>query len=232
MTQIHSEPDLLVDVLVNQIIQNAHTQALLVDVLLQYTNGRDAQIVDAVRRQLQARQLFGMTATAQLPQEAFLLPTQPLADAALSAVDVHFDGQPLPLEPAKLSLPMSDNESAWSDSAPDDSAHDELNETEVIEPVTTIDVSFDDPVRMYLQEIGKVKLLRAADEVVLAWGNVPKKSVPNGWSANYRQIVPTNWRCLQSKQWHGRRICVNMSSRTCIVINLKSIGQSSKIVWE
>ena len=168
MTQIHSEPDLLVDVLVNQIIQNAHTQALLVDVLLQYTNGRDAQIVDAVRRQLQARQLFGMTATAQLPQEAFLLPTQPLADAALSAVDVHFDGQPLPLEPAKLSLPMSDNESAWSDSAPDDSAHDELNETEVIEPVTTIDVSFDDPVRMYLQEIGKVKLLRAADEVVLA----------------------------------------------------------------
>lgn len=34
---------------------------------------------------------------------------------------------------------------------------------------TTIsDISLDDPVRMYLQEIGKVRLLRAADEVMLA----------------------------------------------------------------
>ena len=30
------------------------------------------------------------------------------------------------------------------------------------------DISLDDPVRMYLQEIGKVRLLRAADEVMLA----------------------------------------------------------------
>jgi RNA polymerase sigma factor RpoD-like protein len=168
MTQIHSEPDVLVDALVNQIVRHAHTQALLVDVLLQYTNGQDAQIVDAVQRQLQARQLFGMATAARLPQAEFLLPTQPLVDVAPALANAHYDGQPLLVEPATVAFNTSDEVLPWVDSAHEDNVHDGLSDTEVIEPVTTIDVSFDDPVRMYLQEIGKVKLLRAADEVVLA----------------------------------------------------------------
>jgi RNA polymerase sigma factor (sigma-70 family) len=168
MTQIHSEPDVLVDALVNQIVRHAHTQALLVDVLLQYTNGQDAQIVDAVQRQLQARQLFGMAAAARLPQAEFLLPTQPLAEVAPAVANAHYDGQPLPVEDTTVAFNMSDEVSPWVDSGHEDRVQDGLSDTEVIEPVTTIDVSFDDPVRMYLQEIGKVKLLRAVDEVVLA----------------------------------------------------------------
>ena len=39
---------------------------------------------------------------------------------------------------------------------------------DVIASQTLSDISLDDPVRMYLQEIGKVRLLRAADEVMLA----------------------------------------------------------------
>jgi hypothetical protein len=66
MTQTHSEPDVLVDALVSQIIRHTHTQALLVDVLLQYTNGHDAQIVDAVRRKLQDRQQQAETAINQI----------------------------------------------------------------------------------------------------------------------------------------------------------------------
>lgn len=42
------------------------------------------------------------------------------------------------------------------------------SEEELIDDAHIGDISLDDPVRMYLQEIGKFKLLRAADEVVLA----------------------------------------------------------------
>ena len=41
-------------------------------------------------------------------------------------------------------------------------------EDEEIVATQLADISLDDPVRMYLQEIGKVRLLRAADEVMLA----------------------------------------------------------------
>lgn len=44
---------------------------------------------------------------------------------------------------------------------------DSIEDEEIV--VTQLaDISLDDPVRMYLQEIGKVRLLRAADEVMLA----------------------------------------------------------------
>ncbi len=164
MAQIHSEPDSLVDLLVNQIIQNAHTQALLVDVLLQYTNGRDAQIVDAVRRQLQARQLFGVSAVAQLPQADLELSTHPLGEGFAAIEPFPYDRQLL----LSTSGEPSEDGSGWVGGSADEPLHDGGSDTEVIEPISTIEVSFDDPVRMYLQEIGKVKLLRAADEVVLA----------------------------------------------------------------
>lgn len=167
MTQTHSEPDVLVDALVNQIIRHTHTKALLVDVLLQYTNGHDAQIVDAVRRQLQARQQAGLTAFTQLCDDNRLLPTIIAQEVAQPHDTVHYDGQPIADQADPIiSLPTFGQDESWRDRS--DESADELNEAEAIEPVTAIDVSFDDPVRMYLQEIGKVKLLRAADEVVLA----------------------------------------------------------------
>ena len=45
---------------------------------------------------------------------------------------------------------------------------DDVVEDEEIVVTQLADISLDDPVRMYLQEIGKVRLLRAADEVMLA----------------------------------------------------------------
>ena len=53
-----------------------------------------------------------------------------------------------------------------SSMAPIDS--EEVVEDEEIVVTQLADISLDDPVRMYLQEIGKVRLLRAADEVMLA----------------------------------------------------------------
>ena len=95
MTQTHSEPDVLVDALVNQIIRHAHTQALLVDVLVQYTNGHDAQIVDAVRRQLHARQQAGLTVITQMRDENRLLPIIIAPEEALPLDTEHYDGQPM-----------------------------------------------------------------------------------------------------------------------------------------
>ena len=47
-------------------------------------------------------------------------------------------------------------------------SEDMLSTEEDIIDTAISDISLDDPVRMYLQEIGKVRLLRAADEVMLA----------------------------------------------------------------
>jgi RNA polymerase sigma factor RpoD-like protein len=167
MTQIHSEPDALVDALVNQIIRHAHTQALLVDVLLLYTNGHDAQIVDAVQRKLHDRQQQAETAVTQIIKDKQLLATLPAPDVALLHDNVHYDGQPItdqanPIGPLAAVV----HDASWRDHG--DEIGEELSDAEPIEVVVASDVSFDDPVRMYLQEIGKVKLLRAADEVVLA----------------------------------------------------------------
>ena len=94
MTQIHSEPDILVDALVSQIIQHAHTQALLVDVLLLYTNGHDAQIVDAVQRKLHDRQQQAEIAFTQIikdkSSETKFLTIDPLdATHASDTFDIH-----------------------------------------------------------------------------------------------------------------------------------------------
>jgi len=166
MTQTHSEPDVLVDALVSQIIQHAHTQALLVDVLLQYTNGHDAQIVDAVQRKLYDRQQQAETAITQIIRDNQLLSAPPAPDVVLLCDNVHYDGQPSsdqanPIVPNPALL----LDESWRDG---DEIGEALSDAEPIEVVAASDVSFDDPVRMYLQEIGKVKLLRAADEVVLA----------------------------------------------------------------
>jgi hypothetical protein len=167
MTQTHSEPDVLVDALVSQIIQHAHTQALLVDVLLQYTNGHDPQIVDAVRRKLQDRQQQAETAINRIIKDNQLLPSLPEPDVAVLPTSLHYDGQPIPEREAQIipTLVVPTDES-WS--AQGDDGVEVLGDAELLEPVTVGDSSFDDPVRMYLQEIGKVKLLRAVDEVVLA----------------------------------------------------------------
>ncbi|NBU64871.1 MAG: hypothetical protein EBS29_10280, partial [Chloroflexia bacterium] len=137
------------------------------DLLLQYTSGHDAQIVDAVQRKLYDRQQQAEMAITQIIKDNQLLPAKPAPDVALSKTVVHNDGQPRPDTIAPSAEPVTVAfDASWHDR--DDESNDESNEVESLEVATASDVSFDDPVRMYLHEIGKVKLLRAVDEVVLA----------------------------------------------------------------
>ena len=59
------------------------------------------------------------------------------------------------------------DQSNWDHTADGLGTNEESDEP-LIDDVQVSEISIDDPVRMYLQEIGKFKLLRAADEVVLA----------------------------------------------------------------
>jgi RNA polymerase primary sigma factor len=80
------------------------------------------------------------------------------------------------------------------------------------------DISLDDPVRMYLQEIGKVRLLRAADEVMLAHRiEMGLKAVRVRSQRLVMSVPMTNARALVHKTIHGlgwgALLCSNWSDK-------------------
>lgn len=147
-----------VDALVSRIYRNSRKQWLSMDELLRYTHGHTDEVFDAVYRALCEK---GMTITDRPPVDDTLPSGLPI----LVAFD---EGE----APADLAPDKSEYVQVVLDDVglSDDDGERILavEEEEVLDTAVNVDASLDDPVRMYLQEIGKVKLLKAADEVALA----------------------------------------------------------------
>ena len=100
---------------------------------------------------------------------------------------------------ADLELDLGDDD---LDLGPDDDINLEgLNEEELVDPVDlAAEYSLDDPVRMYLKEIGQIKLLSAEEEVELA------KRVSEGDQEAKNKLTEANLRLVVSiaKKYSGR----------------------------
>ena len=107
-----------------------------------------------------------------------------------------FEAMNIPLITAELELnddtmPMDDGDIDLSG----------LEEEELVDPVDlAAEYSLDDPVRMYLKEIGQVKLLSAEEEIELA------KRVSEGDQAAKNKLTEANLRLVVSiaKKYSGR----------------------------
>ena len=107
-----------------------------------------------------------------------------------------FEALSIPLVTAELDL--SDDALAMDDG---DIALTGLDEEELVDPVDlAAEYSLDDPVRMYLKEIGQVKLLSAEEEVELA------KRVSEGDQNAKNKLTEANLRLVVSiaKKYSGR----------------------------
>ena len=107
-----------------------------------------------------------------------------------------FEALSIPLVTAELDL--SDDALAMDDGDIDLTG---LEEEELVDPVDlAAEYSLDDPVRMYLKEIGQVKLLSAEEEVELA------KRVSEGDQAAKNKLTEANLRLVVSiaKKYSGR----------------------------
>ena len=107
-----------------------------------------------------------------------------------------FEALSIPLVTAELDL--SDDGLGMDDGDIDLSG---LEEEELVDPVDlAAEYSLDDPVRMYLKEIGQVKLLSAEEEVELA------KRVSEGYQEAKNKLTEANLRLVVSiaKKYSGR----------------------------
>ena len=114
----------------------------------------------------------------------------------------HFEAMNIQILSTELDLELDDDmDLLLSDSLDDDIDLSSVEDEELIDPVDLVaEYNLDDPVRMYLKEIGQIKLLSADEEVDLA------KRVSEGEQAAKNKLTEANLRLVVSiaKKYSGR----------------------------
>ena len=125
-----------------------------------------------------------------------LLEKMDLTPEKIEEIYDRFEAMNIQIVTAELELDLGDD-----DMADDGVDLSNLDEEELVDPVDlAAEYSLDDPVRMYLKEIGQVKLLSAEEEVALA------KRVAEGDQFAKNKLTEANLRLVVSiaKKYSGR----------------------------
>ena len=138
----------------------------------------------------------------QIPELNALLEKMDLSTEKIEEIYDKFEAMNIQLVPAELDLDLGDGpELILDDDLADDIDLGSLDEEELVDPVDlAAEFNLDDPVRMYLKEIGQIKLLTAEEEVELA------KRVSEGDQAAKDKLTEANLRLVVSiaKKYSGR----------------------------
>ena len=128
-----------------------------------------------------------------------LLEKMDLSAEKIEEIYDRFEATNIQIIPTELEL--SDDELGLDDALDDDLDMMELDEEDLVDPVDlAAEYNLDDPVRMYLKEIGQVRLLSADEEVELA------KRVSEGDQEAQNKLTDANLRLVVSiaKKYSGR----------------------------
>ena len=166
------------------------------------TNKKPAKTVDMEQLQKQLQELItkgkkeGMIRATELNAllEKMTMPTEKIEE-----VYDKFEAMNIQIITAELDIELGDDIDVALDG--DDIDLSGLDEEDLVDPVDlAAEYSLDDPVRMYLKEIGQVKLLSAEEEVDLA------KRVAEGDQTAKNKLTEANLRLVVSiaKKYSGR----------------------------
>ena len=166
------------------------------------TNKKPAKTVDMEQLQKQLQEMIakgkkeGMIRATELNAllEKMTLPTEKIEETYDK-----FEAMNIQIVTAELDIELGDDLDVALDG--DDIDLSGLDEEDLVDPVDlAAEYSLDDPVRMYLKEIGQVKLLSAEEEVELA------KRVAEGDQAAKNKLTEANLRLVVSiaKKYSGR----------------------------
>ena len=157
------------------------------------TNIEDAQ--SALQALIAQGKKEGMIRAADLNAQ---LEKMQLTPEKIEEIYDRFEAMNIQIVTAELELDLGDDDLGLDDGDIDLNG---LDEEDLIDPVDlAAEYSLDDPVRMYLKEIGQVKLLSAEEEVELA------KRVVEGDQAAKNKLTEANLRLVVSiaKKYSGR----------------------------
>ena len=129
---------------------------------------------------------------------------------------------------ANLGIDLLTDEDMAIGVEPTDEAVEEIPEEEIVDPNTLVDsFGIDDPVRMYLKEIGKVNLLTPDEEVSLAKGiaagnearnqleemEAAEEEIPQEVRAELEKVIAKGERCKQRLAEANLRLVVSIAKR-------------------
>ena len=131
-----------------------------------------------------------------------ILEKMELTPEKIEEVYDRFDAMNIQILSAELDLDLGDDlEAGLLDGLEDDIDLSSMEDEELVDPVDlAAEYNLDDPVRMYLKEIGQIKLLSAEEEVDLA------KRISEGDQAAKNKLTEANLRLVVSiaKKYSGR----------------------------